>query len=201
VEPEAPGQDRARRWATLALRGAILAAGLFATTIVALVIIGLFYDSGDEGASSNDSDVLQGINVGAADEYALADVNHFDQDHVFFVRFPDGSFRAFYDKSARQQELDGSCRILYDETATTGTLPQVEGMRGAFVEDCDDKRSVWLVDGTFSFGAGYGDLDEFETGVDANGDVIIDTNERTCTRSKGVPGIPPFEVTTCQGAR
>ena len=200
MEVEAPEHDRAGLWAKLAVRGAIIAAGLFVTTIVVLVIIGLFYDSGDEGASSDGGDALQGLNVGPADEYAFADVNHFDQDHVFLVRLPDGSLRAFYDKSARQQELDGSCRIFYDETATTGTLPQVEGMRGAFVEDCDDKRSVWLVDGTFSFGASYGDLDEFETGIDANGDVIIDTSERTCTRSKGVPGIPPFEVTTCEGA-
>ena len=39
-----------------------------------------------------------------------SDVNHFDLDHVFLVRYPDGSFDAFYDKSARQQELNGSCR-------------------------------------------------------------------------------------------
>jgi hypothetical protein len=188
----------APRWISRIVRWSIIAALLFALTIVALVIIGLFYDSGDDGTAPGGAP--QGINVGAAEEYALADVNHFDRDHVLLVRFPDGSFSAFYDKSARQQELGGSCRTFYDEIATTGTLPQVEGMRGAFVEDCDEKRSVWLVDGTFSFGASYGDLDEFTTAIDANGDLLIDTSERTCTRSKGVPGIPPFEVTTCEGA-
>jgi hypothetical protein len=172
---------------------------LFAITIVALVVVGLFYDSGDDGTGETGGGA-GGLNVGPAEEYARGDVNQFELDHVFLVRFPDGSFRAFYDKSARQQELGGTCRIFFDEMATTGTLPQVEGMSGAFVEDCDDKRSVWLVDGTFSFGASYGDLDEFATSIDANGDLLIDTSERTCTRSVGVPGIPPFEETECDGA-
>jgi hypothetical protein len=163
--------------------------------LVALVIIGLFYDSADEG-----SGLPGGLNVGPAEEYARGDVNHFDRDHIFLVRYPDGSFDAFYDKSARQQELNGSCRILFDENALAGTLERIEGMRGAFVEACNDQRSVWRVDGTFSFGNSYGDMDRFETRIDDAGDLIINTSERTCTRSKGVPGIPPFETTTCDGA-
>lgn len=191
---EAPSSPpRMARWASWTLRAVLVA---FAVAVIVLVIIGLFYDSGDEGAGSPGG----GLNIGPAGDYALADVNHFDRDHVFLVRFPDGTFAAFYDKSARQQELNGSCRILFDETATTGTLEQIEGMRGAFVEECDDERSVWLVDGTFSFGNSYGDLDRFKTRIDDAGDLLIDTSERTCTRSKGVPGIPPFETTTCDGA-
>ena len=65
-------------------------------------------------------------------------------------------------------------------------------MRGAFVEACDDQRLRWRVDGTFSFGNSYGDMDRFETRIDGAGDLIIDTSQRTCTRSKGVPGIPPL---------
>ena len=192
---EEQAQHRWRRWARWVTRGALAVVAIGFIVVVALVIIGLFYDSADE-----DSGVAGGLNVGPAAEYARSDVNHFDLDHVFLVRYPDGSFDAFYDKSARQQELNGSCRILFDENALVGALEQFEGMRGAFVEACDDQCSVWRVDGTFSFGNSYGDMDRFETRIDGAGDLIIDTSQRTCTRSKGVPGIPPFETTTCDGA-
>jgi hypothetical protein len=177
------------------VRAALAATVLAFVVLVSLVIIGLVYDSADEGSGAPG-----GLNVGPAEEYARGDVNHFDRDHVFLVRYSDGTFDAFYDKSARQQELNGSCRIAFDETAIPGTLPQIDGMRGAFVEGCDERRSVWRVDGSLAFGNSYGDLDRFATRVDENGDLIIDTSERTCTRSKGVPGIPPFETDRCDGA-
>lgn len=188
-------QPQRRRWLTWLLRAGLAAIAFAFVALVSLVIIGLFYDSADERSGTPG-----GLNVGPAEEYVRGDVNHFDRDHIFLVRYPDGSFDAFYDKSARQQELNGSCRILFDETALTGTLEQIEGMRGAFVEACDDERSVWRVDGRFSFGNSYGDLDRFETRIDDVGDLIIDTSQRICTQSKGVPGIPPFETTTCDGA-
>ena len=46
-------------------------------------------------------------------------------------------------------------------------------------------------------GVGYGNLDRFETSIDENGDLLIDVSERTCTRSRGVPGIPPYDETIC----
>ena len=58
-------------------------------------------------------------------------------------------------------------------------------MRGAFVEACDDQRSVWRVDGTFSFGNSYGDMDRFETRIDGAGDLITDTSQRTCIAQQG----------------
>lgn len=195
VTDEVPAQA-GHRWATRLRFAVLLALTLAIAVLIALVIIGLFYDSGDESADS----AAGGLNVGPANEYEPGDVNQFDRDHFFLVRYPDGSFDAFYDKSARQQELNGTCRIFYDDTATVGTLEQIQGMRGAFVEACDDERSVWRVDGTFSFGNSYGDLDRFETRVDSDGDLFVDTSERTCTRSVGVPGIPPFETRTCAGA-
>ena len=68
---------------------------------------------------------------------------------------------------------------------------------GALVEDCNDARAVWRVDGKFSFGNSYGDLDRFDVRTGAQGDVIVDTESRSCTRSRGVIGIAPFDVRRC----
>jgi hypothetical protein len=168
--------------------------------IIALVtlIVVLLIEFGPEGNGRPRQEVV----AGPAEGYALADVNAFDLEHFHLVRFSDGTFRAFYDRSTKQQEIPGGggCRIRFDETAGTGALPQIEGMRGAFVEECDGSRSVWRVDGTFSFGSNYGDLDEFETYTNGDGDLVVVLETRTCTRSVGVPGIEPFERRECRGA-
>ncbi len=160
--------------------------------IALIVVVGLIFDQGDSADQPQD-----GVNAGTAEEYARADVNQFEQEHVLLTRLQDGEFMAFYDKSPRQQELGGTCRVLYDETAQLGTLEQLPAMRGAFVEDCNNTRTVWRLDGTFAFGAGYGNLDRYNVKPDANGDLIIFTDSRTCTRSRGVPGIPPYEERVC----
>ena len=98
----------------------------------------------------------------------------------------------------RQQELRGDCRVDYDPTAPTGSAAQLPGFTGAFVEACGTNgRTVWLADGTFAFGSGYGDLDRFDTEVDADGHLIVHTDSRTCTKSRGVIGVPPFDVGRC----
>jgi|CXWL01.1.fsa_nt_gi hypothetical protein len=159
--------------------------------LVALgIAIGEIFDQGE-----NAKQPARSYNAGPAAEYKQGDVNEFDQEHLFLVRLPDGEFLAFYDKSSRQQELGGSCRISYDENAGVGTLAPIPGLGGAFVEDCEGSRVVWRVDGKFSFGNGYGDLDRFQTIIDDNGDVVIDLSSRTCTRGKA--GFAPYEVRTC----
>ena len=70
-------------------------------------------------------------------------------------------------------------------------------MSGAFVEDCNGSRAVWRPDGMFAFGNGYGDLNRYDTHIDGNGHLIVDTSSRTCTRSRGVNGVPPFEQQRC----
>jgi hypothetical protein len=170
-------------------------AGVAIVLSTVFIILGLA-TGGDDGGSAG----AGGFNAGPATGYAFADVNEFDEERLFLVRLPDGEFRAFSNLSARQQELGGSCRIYFDEAAQPGNIAQVTGMRGAFIEDCENTRTVWRVDGVLAFGAGYGDLDRFPVNVDQAGDLRIDTSERTCTRSKGVPGIPPFETRTCQGS-
>ncbi len=175
-------------------RSGCLVRGLIGIAVlVALVIaIGEIFDQGKDA-----NQPLRSYNAGLAAEYQRGDVNYIDLEHVFLVRLPDGEFLAFYDKSSRQQELNGSCRITYDENAGVGTLEPVPGIGGAFVEDCEGSRVVWRVDGKYSFGNGYGPLDELKTSIDDNGDLIIDTSSRSCTRSKGVPGFAPFEARTC----
>ena len=160
--------------------------------IVLGVAIGLIFDQGE-----NAKQPTRQYNAGPAAEYKVGDVNQFDLQHVFLVRLPDGEFLAFYDKSSRQQELGGSCRLQYDEIAGVGTLEPITGLGGAFVEECEGSRAVWRVDGKFAFGNGYGDLDRYNVSIDGAGDVIIDLSSRTCTRSRGVPGIEPFEIRTC----
>ena len=39
--------------------------------------------------------------------------------------------------------------------------------------------------------------DRFGTSVDGAGHLIVDTSSRTCTRSRGVIGVPPFDERTC----
>ena len=94
-------------------------------------------------------------------------------------------------------ELGGDCRLQWDDRALIGTLDPIPGITGAFVEDCDDVRSVWRADGVFSFGGSWGDLDRYNTSVNADGHLIVDTRTRTCTRSAGVPGQKPLNITQC----
>lgn len=183
-----------RWWARITSLGCIVrVVGVLALLIAAVVLLIEF------GPDSTGNPVDEFV-AGPAEEFARADVNEFEQENVFLVRYADGSFRAFSNKSAKQQELGGDCRIGFDETALPGTLEQTPGMAGAFVEECEDKRAVWRVDGAFAFGANYGNLDEFQTRTSDTGDLIVITETRTCTRSVGVIGIEPFEVRQCDGA-
>ena len=138
-----------------------------------------------------------GFDAGPALAYEPGTVNHLPDEHAWVVRLPDGTLYVFYDRSSKQQELGGECRIVYDETAPLGAANQVPGMVGAFVEDCEGARTVWRVDGQLAFGAGYGNLDRFDTHEDSNGHLVIDTGSRSCTRSRGAPGIPPFDEERC----
>lgn len=156
--------------------------------------IGLIFDQGDSAEQP-----LRGFDAGPADAYQRADLVFHDADHAYVVRLDDGSFIALYDKSSRQQELKGDCRIMYDETALLGALQQLPGFKGAFVEDCEDNRTVWRVDGQFAFGGGYGDMDRFDTQVNGDGRLIVKTKTRSCTRSAGVAGVPPYRPARCSG--
>jgi hypothetical protein len=159
-----------------------------------VVAIGEIFDQGP-----NADQPAHGFDAGPADAYQPATVSYLEMQHVYVVRLPDGTLYALYDLSARQQELDGDCRVLYDETAALNTLPQIQGMTGAFVEQCDDgPRTVWRVDGMLANGAGYGNLDRFDTRTTSEGHLFV-TDTRSCTRSGGVPGVPPFHVTRCNG--
>ena len=138
------------------------------------------------------------FDAGPADAYRRGDVSQIEPEHLFITRLEDGTFIALYDKSPRQQEGNGSCRVHYVDVSPLGTLPQLPGFTGAFVEDCSSEtRTVWRADGTYAFGAGYGNLDRYNTHINAEGHLIIDLSSRTCTRSVGVVGVPPFRVTRC----
>jgi hypothetical protein len=163
-----------------------------AVLTVIVVVIGTIFDQGDDADQP-----VRGFDAGLASNFQPADVVQFEQEHLFVVRLQDGSFIALYDKSAKQQELGGDCRVRYDDTALLGTLEPLPGFTGAFVEDCDNVRSVWRADGTYSFGSSWGDLDRYNTSVNADGHLIVDTRTRTCTRSAGVPGQEPFTVEQC----
>jgi hypothetical protein len=178
------------------MRGCLLYGfgGIIAAVAIFILLIEFV---GDDAASTPQQEFI----AGPAEEFALADVNAFDLEHILLVRYANGDFRAFYDRSSKQQEIPGEdCIVTYDETATPGTLEQIEGMRGAFVEVCEGARSVWRVDGAYSFGSNYGNLDEFQTRIDDAGNIVVITQTRTCTRSAGVPGIPPFIEQQCEGA-
>lgn len=169
---------------------------IVAAAAVALVVaIGMIFDQGDDADQPS-----RGFDAGAAANYERADINYIPTEHIFITRLQNGEFIALYDKSARQQELDGDCRVVWEDGAQTGTLEQLPGFRGALVEQCDDDaRSVWRADGAFAFGAAYGNLDRFPITVRNDGTVFVDTRTRSCTRSRGVPGVPPFVESTCRG--
>lgn len=175
--------------------------GCLGKVLIAIaVLVALFFAIGlafDQGENANQPQ--RGYNAGTAEEYARSDLTGPTQ-HIFITRLADGSFIALYDYSPKQQELDSDCRVRFDERANLGTLDQLAGVRGALVEVCEGARAVWRIDGVLASGAGDRDLDRFSTSIDANGDLIVDTRSRTCTRSKGVPGIPPYVKTTCRGA-
>jgi hypothetical protein len=188
-----PATNVARSERGMTRSGCLLRALIgIAVIVAAVVIIGETFDQGDSAKQPP-----RGFDAGPADGFATPSVNQIEEEHLFVVRLPNGEFRAFYDKSARQQELNGDCRILFDDTAGIGALEPIAGVKGAFVEDCEGSRAVWRADGVFAFGASYGDLDQYGTSVDANGDLIVDVRSRSCTRSKGAPGVPPYEVRRC----
>jgi hypothetical protein len=188
----APEEPRRRRPRIGCLAWSAL--GVLAVTGI-VVAIGFAFDQGPDA-----SQPPKGYDAGRADAYAPADVTHIDAEHLFIVRLEDGSFVALYDKSPRRQELkdENDCRVHWEDVAPLGSVAQLPGFTGAFVEDCDAQaRTVWLADGTYAFGAGYGDLDRYGTRVTEAGELIIDTSSRSCTRSVGTIGIPPFEVRRC----
>ena len=176
--------------------------GCLGKVLIAIgVLVALFFAIGlafDQGEDANQPQ--RGFNAGTAELYARSDITYAPGEHVYVVRLADGSFIALYDYSPKQQELDSDCRVTFDERANLGALDQLAGVRGALVEVCEGARAVWRIDGVLASGAGDRDLDRFSTSIDENGDLIVDTRSRTCTRSKGVPGIPPYVKTTCRGA-
>jgi hypothetical protein len=177
------------------LRGCLLRV-LIALVVLTAIGIAIGFAFHDENANLPTDDV----NAGPAENYERGDVSYIPSEHVFVTRLADGTFIALYDMSPKQQELDSDCRIFYDDLAQLGTLEQLPGFEGGLVEECDGARSVWRADGTPAFGSGsYADLDRFQTRTNNNGELIIDTSSRTCTRSRGVPGVPPFTETTCRG--
>jgi len=163
-----------------------------ALVVAAVVAIGYAFDQGDSAVQPQ-----HGFDAGPAGAYQSPSVTAFEVEHLFLVRLPDGSFTALYDRSAKQQELQGDCRLVYDETAGLGTLDPLPGLLGGFVEGCDGAHAVWRADGVFAFGTSYGDLDRYATRIDEGKHLIVDTSTRSCTRSKGVIGQAPYEKKTC----
>lgn len=175
------------------LRGCLLRVLIVVVVLTAIVVaIGMIFDEGDDADQP-----VRGFDAGVAANFQPASVVQFEQEHVFVVRLQNGDFLAFYDKSTKQQELGGDCRLRWDDTALIGTLEPLPGITGGFVEDCDSVRSVWRADGVFAFGGSWGDLDRYGTSVNRDGHLIVDTRTRTCTRSAGVPGQEPFEQREC----
>ena len=173
--------------------GCLLRIGIALVILTGIVVaIGTIFNEGD-----NADQPVHGFAAGAIDALPPGSVNYFEQEHIFLTHLPNGEFVALYDRSSRQQELSGDCRVRYEDTAGIGTLAPIAGTTGALVEDCNSGRAVWRVDGKFSFGNSYGDLDRLNVRTDANGQVIVDTDSRTCTRSRGVIGIAPFEPRSC----
>ncbi len=166
-------------------------------TVVAIVgaIAGIELFGSDTGGDGG----ARYVSGGEAAAYPRSDVQYLEEDHIFVVRLADGAFLAIYDKSPAQQEPSTDCRLRFDDNASLNTLPQLEGFQGAFVDECEGVRAVYRVDGAYAFGAGFGELDRFETRTGDNGELLIDVSERTCMRSIGVPGVPPFERARCRG--
>lgn len=182
-------EPQPRRRSRLGCLGRILLA--IGLAVVLVIAVGLIFDQGDDAGQPE-----RGFNVGPAESFETADVNYIEPRHLFVVRLQDGSFTALYDQSPKQQELGSGCRVFFDDNAALGPeIEQLPGFRGAFVEECEGTRAVWRADGQRAFGAGYGNLDRYQTSTDAAGNLIVDISSRTCTRSKG--GVPPFVETTC----
>lgn len=163
--------------------------------LVALATLLAFIFDQDEAADQPG----RSVNAGPAEQYARADVTYIEPEHLFVVRLQNGDFLALYDRSSKQQTLGSTCRVQFDETAVLQGIEQLDGFEGAFVEVCAGQRAVWRADGEFASGANFGNLDEFRTSINDDGDLIVDTETRTCTRSRGVEGIPPFERRRCNG--
>jgi hypothetical protein len=181
------------RWSMGCLLRSLIA---IAGAVALVIAIGFAFDQGD-----NADQPQHGYDAGQAAAYQPGTVNYLEAQHVFVTRLPDGGFIALYDLATRQQELGGDCRLQFQDTAGVGTLDPLPGMTGAIVEECNGVRAVWRADGKYAFGADYGDLDRFNTSVDAAGHLIIDTDSRSCTRSRGVIGVAPFDKRRCEGSR
>ena len=170
-----------------------------AIVVVVLVGIGVALSFAFDQGSKEPQPAAQ-YNAGTADGYPTAMVFPIEEAHMFLTRLQDGSFIALYDKSPKQQELGGDCRVHFDPTSPTGSAKQLPGFTGGFVEDCPPAApTVWLADGSFAFGAGYPGvpLDRFDTHIDSEGDLIVDLDSRSCTKSRGAPGLPPFDRERC----
>lgn len=167
---------------------------IVAAAIVLIVIIGETFDQGDSARQPSTS-----FDAGPAENYMRGDLSEVPAEHLWIVRLEDGEFIALYNKSPKQQQVGSGCRVRFDENARLTNLAQLPGFTGAFVEECEGLTAMWRADGEFAGGAGYGNLDRFETSVSDEGRVIVKTVTRTCTKSRGVPGLPPFEVQTCRG--
>ncbi|MEK7692835.1 MAG: hypothetical protein AAB349_01430 [Chloroflexota bacterium] len=173
--------------------GCLLRAGVAILVAIGIVVaIGTVFNEGD-----NADQPLRGFVAGKADALPPGSVNYFEQQHVFITHLQSGEFIALYDRSTRQQELNGDCRIHHEDTAGIGTLDPLPGLGGALVEDCNGVRAVWRVDGKFSFGPANGDLDRFDTRIDAEGNLVVATESRSCSHSRGAPGLPPFDPGRC----
>lgn len=176
------------------LRGCALRVFVVLAVLTAIgLAIGFAFDNDNANIPTDD------VNAGPAENYLRGDVSYLGTEHVYIVRLEDGTLLAIYDLSPKQQELNSGCRLAFDERAQLGTLEQLPGFEGAFVEECDGARAVWRADGMRAFGSGYGNLDQFPTSTNDQGELIIDTSKRSCTRSRGAPGVPPFNETTCRG--
>jgi hypothetical protein len=165
-----------------------------AAGIAMIIVIGETFDQGDSARTPP-----REFDAGPAENYEPGDLTEVAPERLWIVRLEDGEFIALYNKSPKQQQLGSNCRVRFDENAQLIGLPQLPGFSGAFVEQCDGLTATWRADGRFAGGAGYGDLDRFETSVDEEGRLIVKTNTRTCTKSRGVPGLPPYDVQTCRG--
>jgi hypothetical protein len=183
-EPERHGRSRLGCLGRAAL--AIVAA------VALIVIIGETFDQGNSAKKPSSN-----VNAGAADIYPPGDLTHLAIDHIFVVRLESGEYIALYDQSPKQQGLRSGCRVRFDEHAQLIGLTQLPGFTGAFVEECEGLLATWRADGKFAGGASYGDLDRFETEITEDGDLIVKTNRRTCTKSRGVNGLPPYDVVSC----
>jgi hypothetical protein len=179
--------------------GCLLRVAIAIVAVIGLIVlVGETFDQGDDADQP-----IRGFVAGQAEAFERGDVNQFPSEHTFVTRLADGAFIALYDRSPRAQELNNDdCLIFFDETASLGTLEPLPGIDGGFVEDCDGARTVWRADGVFAFGAGYQDvpMDSFGTTVTGDGELIVDTRNRSCTRSRGTVGIPPFVERQCRGA-